>query len=253
MKIDYISDIHLENWLSHPLHIFDIGVVSRSELKERGDVLVLAGDIVDMYTWNKRTIWVHEFFEYVSSLYENIILVAGNHEHYGGNINDTYYDTKSLLKDLPNIHVLENETITINNIRFIATTLWTDMNKSNPLDLRDCQVKFNDFYHISDGDLKFTSHDYVTLHEKAMSFLRGITFTKNDVIVTHMAPTTLSADPHYSNSSGNALFYSNLYDFVYDSGAPLWIHGHTHYAVDYIVNNTRVVCNNPRQIKQVEI
>jgi hypothetical protein len=30
---------------------------------------------------------------------------------------------------------------------------------------------------------------------------------------------------------------------IEQSGVPLWIHGHTHYSVDYVIGSTRVLTN----------
>jgi len=38
-------------------------------------------------------------------------------------------------------------------------------------------------------------------------------------------------------------FVNNLDELVEASGVPLWIHGHTHYNVDYRVGSTRVLSN----------
>lgn len=40
-------------------------------------------------------------------------------------------------------------------------------------------------------------------------------------------------------------YASNLDELVASSGAALWIHGHTHFPVDYRIGKTRVV-SNPR-------
>jgi hypothetical protein len=40
-------------------------------------------------------------------------------------------------------------------------------------------------------------------------------------------------------------FVSDLDSLVADSGATLWVHGHTHYPVDYAIGRTRVF-SNPR-------
>ena len=36
---------------------------------------------------------------------------------------------------------------------------------------------------------------------------------------------------------------SNLDEIVENSGAALWLHGHTHVSQDYWIGSTRVVCN----------
>jgi hypothetical protein len=38
-------------------------------------------------------------------------------------------------------------------------------------------------------------------------------------------------------------FCSDLSELVANSGAALWVHGHTHASCDYFAGQTRVVCN----------
>lgn len=65
------------------------------------------------------------------------------------------------------------------------------------------------------------------------------------MVVTHHAPSARSVEPKYAGSPLNAAFVSNLDALVERSGADLWIHGHTHYPVDYAIGATRVF-SNPR-------
>jgi hypothetical protein len=49
---------------------------------------------------------------------------------------------------------------------------------------------------------------------------------------------------HFLGNRLNPAFASNLEEEMAEIGAELWIHGHTHYSVDYISPcGTRVVCN----------
>jgi hypothetical protein len=60
---------------------------------------------------------------------------------------------------------------------------------------------------------------------------------------THHAPSPRSVPPQHAGSLMNAAFVSDLEDFVRESGVKLWIHGHTHYNVDYSIGTTRVYSN----------
>ncbi len=72
MKIQYMSDLHLEfsdnsRWLKH------------NELPVTGDVLVLAGDI--FYLKNK-VAPLANFWKWASANYRQVLIVPGNHEYY---------------------------------------------------------------------------------------------------------------------------------------------------------------------------
>ena len=55
----------------------------------------------------------------------------GNHEHYGYEFDKTYNYLKSVVPD--NVVLLEKEYYDLDGVRFIGGTLWTDLNRNNPL------------------------------------------------------------------------------------------------------------------------
>ena len=61
--------------------------------------------------------------------------------------------------------------------------------------------------------------------------------------MTHHAPSARSEAPYHADSPLKAAFASDLDSLVEQSGVPLWIHGHTHYNVDYVMGSTRVLTN----------
>jgi Icc-related predicted phosphoesterase len=63
------------------------------------------------------------------------------------------------------------------------------------------------------------------------------------IIITHHAPSHSSEAPYHKNSPLNAAFTSDLDSLIEQSGVPLWIHGHTHYNVDYKIGSTRILSN----------
>ena len=72
MKIQYMSDLHLEfcdnsRWLKH------------NELPVTGDILVLAGDI---FYLKNRIAPLNNFWKWASANYRQVLIVPGNHEYY---------------------------------------------------------------------------------------------------------------------------------------------------------------------------
>src|SRR5450830_218975 len=61
------------------------------------------------------------------------------------------------------------------------------------------------------------------------------------VVVTHFAPSLLSADPRYGLTPGTAGFCNALDDLL--PHASLWLHGHLHAPSDYTHQGCRVVAN----------
>jgi Icc-related predicted phosphoesterase len=67
-------------------------------------------------------------------------------------------------------------------------------------------------------------------------------FVGSTVVVTHHLPHRLSIHRKYHDNALNPAFASDL-DRLVRAPVALWIHGHTHESLDYLVNGARVVCN----------
>jgi Icc-related predicted phosphoesterase len=84
-------------------------------------------------------------------------------------------------------------------------------------------------------------------HNKMLDYIRLTTEDKSKkyVVVTHHAPTPLSIAKCYKEDRlMNGAFHSDLSEFIMDRPQiKLWTHGHMHNVSDYVVGETRVVCN----------
>ena len=103
----------------------------------------------------------------------------------------------------------------------------------------------NDFRIIGNGlQGKFTPQNAIEEFDKAVSYINSIT-DDNVVVIGHHSPSHRSisaefADDHLINGG----FHSNLEQFIIDRpNIKLWVHGHTHSKHDYVIGNTRIVCN----------
>jgi Icc-related predicted phosphoesterase len=238
MRIYYMSDLHLE---------FDVdSLYFYNTLRVRGrhqyshDVLVLAGDIsvkTDV-----------EFIKLSSNKFKYVVVVFGNHEYYHGRIDKVEQITRASLSDCKNVHILQNESVTLDGVSFHGTTLWTDMNKGNPTTQNIVNGGINDFRLIKYKNLagafyKFGAKDAIKEHMIAKQFLAD-NIKKGDVVVTHMAPTYLSIHEKYKNDMHlNGAYASDLSELILDTQPAVWFHGHVHNSFDYQVGDTRVLCN----------
>ena len=66
---------------------------------------------------------------------------------------------------------------------------------------------------------------------------------ENDVVVTHHLPSTLSIGDQFKTSELNRFFVCDMSNIILDKKPVLWLHGHTHESCDYVVGDTRVICN----------
>ena len=218
MKLQIVSDLHME--FRDPPNIINAGA----------DVLLLAGDIClvdhlyknpNTYALPSRGVYAkdatryRDFFNHVSQEFDSVYYVLGNHEYYQGRWNNTVERLRSELEPWPNIVLMDNTWINIGDTRIIGTSLWTDLNNANPL--------------VMEG-VRFMMNDY-----------RSITIE----ILGHHAPSHKSIHPKYQNQDVmNHAFVNRLDEYIIDHPQiKLWVHGHVHDCWDYMIGDTRIVCN----------
>ena len=246
MKIAVCSDLHLE-----------FGTISL-ENTENAEVLILSGDILiakDLLVvedeHSERSARFHNFFQECSERFPHVVYIAGNHEHYHGDFSDTVRTLRDRLAYLPNLHVLDLDCFTHNDVTFIGGTLWTDMNKEDTITLHAMRGMMNDFRIVSNSNTNagvFTPEDSVAEHIKMKQYIRAVIESKFNgkfVVVGHHAPSKLSTHPRYVNETiMNGAYSSDLSEFILDNPQiKLWTHGHTHEPFDYKIGDTRIVCN----------
>jgi predicted phosphodiesterase len=73
MKFQYLSDIHTEQYKSNHKKLKKI----ETFIKLSAPYLLLAGDVDDPFSNLYK-----EFLSYLSSLFEYIFIIVGNHEYY---------------------------------------------------------------------------------------------------------------------------------------------------------------------------
>lgn len=248
MRILQVSDLHLE--FDPTFRIFN---------ECNADILLLGGDIfvADYFTRNAPSPHYHRaedvrwFFSTISQEFENIIYIAGNHEHYHGVHDENHTILSNFAQEFDNIHYLNNGSINVEGITIVGSTLWTSCNNRNPLTLNYLRGYLNDFRLIKkskDPYRVFLPIDSAIEHTKAVSFIEREIQNKDKVIVmTHHLPSELSVHSMYKNYiQGNYGYFSNLEELILDNPQVLlWTHGHTHHSFDYFIGETRVF-SNPR-------
>ena len=234
MKITVLSDLHLEFAPLEP-------VLTDS------DVLILAGDIfvIESLANEKYRSRLDKFLYGISGHYDQIFSIAGNHEYYGSNINgadDTIRDIYSHY----NIKFIQNEQYEYNGVNFIGTTLWTNV---DPIRSFRIQESMSDYMVIRNDNHKLNTNDTDQLNHSMRLYLED-QLNQTDmpcVVITHHAPSFNSISNYYrrpENSLLNSAF-ANRMDDIMDKhdNIRLWAHGHVHSSFDYMINQTRVVCN----------
>jgi len=88
--------------------------------------------------------------------------------------------------------------------------------------------------------------DLVPVHKETLSWLgqqlealKG----KKVVVITHHGISRQSVPDHFMGGPSQPAYTSELTEFVLGHPCRLWIHGHTHWAFDYRIGETRVLAN----------
>jgi Icc-related predicted phosphoesterase len=221
LKIQYFSDIHLE-FGNVPLTHTD------------ADVIVAAGDI------GVGTQGVH----WLLQAGKPVIYVAGNHEYYGGDLYDTFARIVAMAEGTC-VHFLENQSIVINGVRFLGTTLWTDYEGGDPDKMALAEEKMNDYTQISNQARGLRPADLLEVNWQARHWLEqelSRPFQGKTVVVTHHAPSFTSWNNGKSASYRGA-YCSDMSALTRAHRIDLWLHGHVHSSADYYDNGVRVACN----------
>lgn len=256
MKVDLISDLHLE--------FGDLELPG-------GDVLIVSGDAcearyLDKSSYGPDSVYFsfedpkkkktrfYRFFQEECGKYNKTLYVMGNHEHYGGRFEKTYNQLKDNLPD--HVQLLEQETVVHEGVLFIGATLWTDMNRGDALTMYHLKDGMNDYRAVtmqSNGNyFKLNPERTYREHQLTLDYIKAV-LTNNRlketplpvVVVTHHAPSKLSIKPEYAHDTlMNGGYSSDLSELMLDHPEILvWTHGHTHDDFKYSVGETTVLCN----------
>ena len=263
MKIKLVSDLHLE--------FSDINIQNTDNC----DVLILGGDICVAQDLHDHPELVNssdqaaiaagtglgrrqqsaqryrDFFKRCSFQFPHVIYIAGNHEFYNGKFYAGIDYLREECAKYPNVYFLENDTKIIDDVTFVGATLWTDMNKGDPLTMHAIEGMMNDFRIIRNDKRSFapmSARDVADRHARTLQYFRTILAEQHDrkfVVVGHHTPSFQSAHPMYVHETlMNGGYHSDLSEFILDHPQiKLWTHGHTHHPFDYKIGETRIVCN----------
>lgn len=228
MRLHILSDLHLE------FAPFELP-------KVEADVVILAGDVHPGFLGLK---WIQDNIREVPVIY-----VMGNHEFYGKDIPKLTMEFKERTCGT-NVHVLENDSIEIDGVKFLGTTLWTDFELDGDLIAGQAEAAFQmtDYRRIrlAPQYSKFRPRDSRRMHLESVEWLKkqvANCSTVPKVVVTHHAPSRRSFKPQKQHHPLSPSYASNLDALVESSNARLWIHGHIHHCSDYTVGATRVLVN----------
>jgi predicted phosphodiesterase len=202
------------------------------------DVLVIAGDLVTRMERGVK--WL---LERVTD--RDVVYVAGNHEGYGTDLDRTIEKARIAAAGT-NLHILQNDSVTISGTIFLGATGWTDFNLFGDQDraMQAAGEVMNDYkkIRVRNYGLRLRPAHTLARHMETRAFLqRELSRPKTlpRVVVTHMG---------FHAETVRRGFEHDLISAAYSSrdpieGADIWVYGHTHESRDFRVGATRVVSN----------
>lgn len=250
------------------LHIDTDGNDWQPPVDVAADVVVVSGDVCERAVAGLT--WLREHFKD-----STIIYTLGNHCFWSNGdpkkpeLRTTWEHEReraAAMAGFLGIHLLDDSEVTIDRVRYLGGTLWTDFqcrpayasfedaerharSRSGMMDYRKIKTGAG---RSSDN---FTPRDSIGAHKATRRFLRDalekpVPGVHTTVVVTHHAPSPQSLEHGSVTSVGDCCYASDLANLlVGDDGvalptAPdLWIHGHIHSGRDYEIGATRILAN----------
>ena len=253
MKIQLLSDLHLE-----------VEPGYEALPAPEADLLVLAGDIgagpdTPMADHGAEDWCLTRFSPRLGHWPVPVLYVAGNHEYDGRDFDACHARLRELTAAL-GITLLERDSLVIDGVRFIGTTLWADFDAlsdqpshvpgsmTHNLRMREKAFRAANYYlekTVTQRDGRL--FDAAAMREESLvcqAWLRDALTQAHDgatVVITHFAPSLRSGDPRYGLAPGTAGFCNALDELV--PQADFWLHGHLHCPSDYTIGRCRVRAN----------
>lgn len=138
-------------------------------------VLVLAGDI----GLARQGQTYLPFLKTVAGHFRQVLWVLGNHEHYGDSIIKSREHIEYALSEsgINNVHILENEAFTVDNVTFPGATLWADVRDNAPPTTKTTLGSMDDYFGIRCGTdsapfvRNLSPDDTISIHRESRAWL----------------------------------------------------------------------------------
>jgi hypothetical protein len=238
LRIQLVSDLHIEMLKRPP------------KIPVNAPCIALLGD-----TGVAGTKMYAAFIRSLSEKFETVLILAGNHEFYGGEYEERKYDIRRLepqADSLPNVRFLDCESVNLGGVKVLGCTLWSHV----PLPAREVvRNTLNDYRVIEMLDIgaeeprPLLVTDTNAMHRREATFLWKEIATAKEagqmvLVLTHHSPLIRgTSHPEYEGLPTNHGFSTDLSELM---GSPVaaWVYGHTHFnPSELVVNGTRVLAN----------
>lgn len=224
MNIFLLSDLHLE--VIKEINISEL-ISKFGFSKTENSIFVLAGDIGD-----PRSEVYTQFVLEMSKLYDQVLIILGNHDYYRYSLQETLEYIKDL-KIAENVHFLNQSYFFYRGIKFIGCTLWTNSDEK-------LINRMHDYTNITD----FTSEMCNNLHKQHVKWLENelnVHYDGQIVVITHHLPSKTLIDSQYIGDERN-IFYADDLEYLMEK-ADIWLCGHTHIGLQKTIGKCKCYVN----------
>lgn len=224
MVLQYCSDLHLEFRENRAF-------LDKQPLVPRGDILLLAGDVVPFHTLHQ----YNDFFDFLSQNFQKTYWIPGNHEYYRSDAAERSGVLQEAIR--PNVFLVNNLVVQEGPVRLVFTTLWS---RIAPRHEWEISRNMSDFHVIQYLGGVFTPPLFNALHQACLDFLEeALRGDGPTVVVTHHVPTYQRYPDKYAGSILSDAFAVELSGLIEAKGPAHWIYGHHHCNVpDFTIGNT---------------
>ena len=263
-RILYMSDLHLEmeRWRLSLPGWTDFLARHRDARKhplrgpllmgiENIDLVVLAGDI---HTGLRGAIYAEQLADYFAV---PVVYLAGNHEYYHQHMDLLEPALQSTATHSGGrVQFLENAvasfTLGGQRVHVLGCTLWTDyrLHGDAPSAMDFARMHMNDHRLIHRVSSLFMPEHALERHERSRLWLRrSVARLRLEepgakiIVATHHAPHASLLGRRTGRIA--PAYASNLLPEFFASPPDLWIHGHTHYRHESVLEGIRI-CSAPR-------
>lgn len=258
LKIDYLSDLHLDFYFSSGKKIKDDKIkeiydpIFLKDNRAIGDVLIVAGDISH---FNHQTYRLLKYFK--ENYYKYIVCVLGNHDYYiiGKEAIQNYptsfdrvKEIRMRLNSIEGVHCLDGNCVEIEGVVFGGCDSWYNNGYMK--------------YHYP-----YTSHALKSVNEmwrkllNCPKYLVGVenyddiwkieekkiedVYKKCDVMVTHVNPCIKDEyiPLKYRKNQVNTFFTFSGEKYLHEGSMKYWVFGHTHDVVEFEEGEVKCLCN----------
>lgn len=172
-----------------------------------------------------------------------VVMIWGNHEAYGSDIDDLRSREHNRLAELRNagvpLHVLHGDAIEIAGARIIGATLWTDFElfEGRAGLARVVAADYvMDYRAIRRSGRGLKPDDTAALHateRRRILSLLDEPFDGPTLVMTHHMPSFRCVSARYATDYTTPAFASELLPDILDRHVDAWLYGHSHDNVEF--------------------